>query len=69
MDEYFHYNQFLNYYNNQYHIWDRKITTPPGLYHMQKVISMATGPSLDAMRAVNALIFGNLFLVFAMKIY
>lgn len=69
MDEYFHYNQFINYYNHQYHIWDSKITTPPGLYHMQKAISYVVGPSLGAMRAVNALLFGNLFLVFAMKIY
>lgn len=69
MDEYFHYNQFLNYYNHQYHIWDKKITTPPGLYHIQKLFSVVTGPSLDAMRAINSLIFGNLFLVFVIKIY
>lgn len=69
MDEYFHYRQFKEYYQGHYDVWDDKITTPPGLYHIQNLISCVTGDSLAAMRAVNWLIFGNLFLVFAVKVY
>ena len=50
-------------------MWDNKITTPPGLYYLQKLCSYVTGDSLASVRALNSLLFGNLFLVFAMKIY
>lgn len=50
-------------------MWDSKITTPPGLYYLQKLCSYLTGSSLGSVRALNSLVFGNLFLVFAMKIY
>ena len=69
MDEYFHYNQFKKYYEGDYAAWDSKITTPPGLYYLQKIFSFFTGGSLPAMRAISCFIFGNLFAVFAMKIY
>lgn len=69
MDEYFHFAQFEQYHEGNYQVWDSKITTPPGLYHLQVGLSFLFGSSLVAMRAINALIFANLFLVFAMKIY
>lgn len=59
----------MHYYRGEYEVWDAKITTPPGLYHLQKLCSYFVGHSLTSMRALNSLLFGNLFLVFAMKIY
>lgn len=32
LDEFFHVRQALAYWSHQWHIWDPKITTPPGLY-------------------------------------
>ena len=31
-DEVFHIGQAQAYLNNQWHVWDPKITTPPGLF-------------------------------------
>ena len=69
MDEYFHYNQFKHYFEGDYLSWDPKITTPPGLYYIQNLFSLLTGGSLPAIRSITCLLFGNLFAVFAMKIY
>jgi alpha-1,2-glucosyltransferase len=41
MDEYFHYNQFLQYSHNNFKHWDPKITTPPGLYILQRMFAIA----------------------------
>ncbi|MCJ1244928.1 glucosyltransferase [Trapelia coarctata] len=32
LDEVFHIRQALEYWSNRWHVWDSKITTPPGLY-------------------------------------
>lgn len=69
MDEEFHYGQFLRFYQGDYHTWDPKITTPPGLYYIQRAFSFAVGDSLAGLRALTCLLFGSLFAVFSMKIY
>lgn len=69
MDEEFHYRQFSTYYGGDFKTWDPKITTPPGLYYVQYVIAQAIGSDLATMRAINALLFSNIFLIFITKIY
>eukprot|EP00919_Chromeraceae_sp_WS-2016_P047102 GHVR01111682.1.p1 GENE.GHVR01111682.1~~GHVR01111682.1.p1 ORF type:complete len:329 (-),score=-31.56 GHVR01111682.1:74-1060(-) len=69
MDEEFHYRQFLYFDQNDFTTWDPKITTPPGLYYIQKVLSGVFGSSLATLRTINALLFGNLLAVFVLKIY
>lgn len=69
MDEIFHYLQFLNFYDNNFDAWNEKLTTPPGLYYIQKLLSYIFGYQLGTLRALNCLIFGNLFAVFVLKIY
>ena len=69
MDEQFHYRQFKTYYSGDFHTWDPKITTPPGLYYVQFLFSKILGGDLSMMRAINALIFSNIFLIFLTKIY
>ena len=32
MDEKFHLNQTISYYNNNYYLWDNKLTTFPGTF-------------------------------------
>ena len=69
MDEHFHYGQFQAYHNNDFLHWDPKITTPPGLYIIQRIFSVLLPSSLGAMRAVNCLFFSNIFVVYVLKIY
>lgn len=69
MDEEFHYQQFQAYYQNRFAEWHPKITTPPGLYWLQRILSSFLGGSLGTMRCINCLVFSNLFVVFIMKIY
>lgn len=69
MDEYFHYNQFLAYSQNHFTHWDPKITTPPGLYILQRLFAIVIPANLSMMRAVNSLFFSNIFVVYVLKIY
>ncbi len=69
MDEEFHYRQFQTFYKGDFHTWDPKITTPPGLYYVQYVFAQLFGGDLSTMRAINALVFSNIFLIFITKIY
>ena len=69
MDEEFHYRQFNHYYEDQYHIWDQKITTPPGLYIFQRLLATILPPNLEILRTINALVFSNIFLVYVLKIF
>lgn len=69
MDEEFHYRQFMHYQNNNFHLWDDKITTPPGLYIMQRILTTFIPSDLSFIRAINALVFSNVFLVYVLKIY
>ena len=69
MDEQFHYDQFLAYSRNDFAYWNHKLTTPPGLYYLQRLFSILLGDQLCTLRCLNSLVFGNLFLIFAMKIY
>jgi alpha-1,2-glucosyltransferase len=55
--------------NGDFKAWDPKITTPPGLYYVQYAFSKLFGGELSTMRAINALIFSNIFLIFITKIY
>lgn len=68
MDEEFHYRQFTYYYHNQFSMWDPKLTTPPGLYLFQRLLAVLLPPDLSVMRAVNALLFSNVFIIYTMKI-
>lgn len=70
MDEIFHYPQFKQFLEGNHEFWDPKITTPPGLYHAQVyIISKIFGSSLLGMRMGNWVVFGNIFTIFALKIY
>jgi alpha-1,2-glucosyltransferase len=69
MDEYFHYNQFRAYHRNQFTYWDPKITTPPGLYLIQRLFSIVVPGELGVLRAINCLFFSNVFIVYVLKIY
>jgi alpha-1,2-glucosyltransferase len=69
MDEYFHYNQLLAYAQNRFTHWDPKITTPPGLYILQRLFAIVIPANLGMMRAVNCLFFSNIFVVYVLKIY
>lgn len=69
MDEYFHYNQFRAYNRNQFTYWDPKITTPPGLYLIQRLFSIILPGELGMLRAINCLFFSNVFIVYVLKIY
>lgn len=69
MDEEFHYNQFLAYQANNFSHWDTKITTPPGLYLIQRMFTTILPPNLSIMRAINTLFFSNIFVVYVLKIY
>ena len=69
MDEEFHYRQFKYYDNNQFHMWDPKLTTPPGLYLFQRLLATFLPSDLSVMRAVNCLFFSNIFLIYAMMIF
>lgn len=69
MDEEFHYRQFNYYHHNQFQSWDPKLTTPPGLYLLQRLASTVLPPDLAVMRALNSLLFSNIFVVYALKIF
>ena len=69
MDEEFHYQQFLQYNENNFHHWNSKITTPPGLYIIQRIFSTVFPANLAMMRAINSLFFSNIFIVYLLKIY
>jgi alpha-1,2-glucosyltransferase len=69
MDEYFHFNQFLAYHKNQFSHWDPKITTPPGLYIIQRIFAIVLPADLSTMRMLNSLFFSNIFVVYVLKIY
>ena len=69
MDEEFHYRQFSYYDKNQFHMWDPKLTTPPGLYLFQRLLTTFLPSDLSVMRAINCLLFSNIFVVYALKIY
>lgn len=69
MDEEFHHRQFTHYHNNNFHIWDDKITTPPGLYFLQRFLTIILPSNLGFLRAINSLFFSNIFLVYILKIY
>jgi alpha-1,2-glucosyltransferase len=69
MDEEFHYRQFSFYNQNDFHKWEPKLTTPPGLYLIQRLIATILPPDLSVMRAFNSLFFSNVFIVYVLKIY
>lgn len=69
MDEEFHYRQFGYYNDNNFSKWDSKITTPPGLYLIQRLFTTILSSDLSVMRAINALFFSNIFVVYVLKIY
>jgi alpha-1,2-glucosyltransferase len=69
MDEEFHYRQFSFYQQNQFQSWDPKLTTPPGLYLLQRLTTIILPPDLAVMRALNCLLFSNIFVVYALKVY
>lgn len=69
MDEYFHYNQFRAYHRNHFAYWDPKITTPPGLYLIQRLFSIVIPGELGMLRAINCLFFSNVFIVYVLKVY
>lgn len=50
-------------------MWDPKLTTPPGLYLLQRLLASVLPPDLAVMRAVNCLLFSNIFVVYALKIF
>ncbi|KIW05161.1 uncharacterized protein PV09_03712 [Verruconis gallopava] len=54
LDEEFHVRQAQVYCKNRFHVWDPKITTPPGLYLVSWIIHRLTGRcSLSDLRALN----------------
>ncbi|QDS76643.1 hypothetical protein FKW77_008093 [Venturia effusa] len=54
LDEVFHVRQAQVYCNGHFHIWDQKITTPPGLYLVSWLIFKITGQcSITALRSLN----------------
>lgn len=59
----------MQYMDGNYDVWDPKITTPPGLYYFQIPFTLLLGKQLWVVRSINCLVFGNLFLVFSMKIF
>ncbi|KAI8916669.1 alpha-1,2-glucosyltransferase ALG10-A-like protein [Powellomyces hirtus] len=67
MDEIFHVRQAQTYCNGNYHIWDPKITTPPGLYVtstiLSKVPTQGIGCTTDSLRAHNLLFLTGTFAV------
>lgn len=69
MDEEFHYRQFTYFNENNFTKWDPKLTTPPGMYLMQRVLAIIFPANLSVMRAINCLIFSNIFVVYALKIF
>ena len=69
MDEEFHYRQFSYYDQNQFHMWEPKLTTPPGLYLFQRLLSILLPNGLSVLRAINCLLFSNMFVVYVLKIF
>ena len=69
MDEEFHYRQFSYYNQNHFDKWEPKLTTPPGLYLIQRLIATVLPADLSVMRAFNSLFFSNVFIVYVLKIY
>lgn len=69
MDEEFHYRQFTYYNQNDFSRWDPKLTTPPGLYLLQRLVATVLPADLAVMRALNCLLFSNIFVVYALKIF
>ena len=69
MDEEFHYRQFSYYNEDQFHMWDPKLTTPPGLYLFQRLLTIFLPSDLGIMRAINCLFFANIFVVYVLKIF
>lgn len=64
LDEVFHVRQAQHYCAGNWHIWDPKITTPPGLYLISAAASFLGLPcSIDALRAASALCLPLLFLL------
>jgi alpha-1,2-glucosyltransferase len=62
LDEYFHVPQAQKFCQGDWHSWDPKITTPPGLYLVAWAFSLITGScSTSALRALNV---GALCLIF-----
>lgn len=56
LDEFFHVRQALTYWSHQWHIWDPKITTPPGLY-LVSYVGLYLGrlfPSVDLLQQLRA---------------
>ncbi|KAK4939656.1 glucosyltransferase, partial [Elasticomyces elasticus] len=64
LDEVFHVGQAQQYCAGNWHHWDSKITTPPGLYVLSYVVSRVTGScSLVTLRALNTIILCALCVV------
>lgn len=57
IDEIFHYPQFQLIYEGDYHTWDPKITTPPGLYYLTVLLLklLKLDPTLENARFINYL--------------
>ncbi|KAH3671933.1 hypothetical protein OGAPHI_000119 [Ogataea philodendri] len=55
IDEIFHVNQAEEFWNGNFHVWDPKITTPPGLYYLAYGWLKATGLefTLENLRLLN----------------
>ncbi|EME44353.1 glycosyltransferase family 59 protein [Dothistroma septosporum NZE10] len=63
LDEVFHVRQAQHYCQNHWHVWDPKITTPPGLYFISYLLSPILGCSITALRAANVICLVALLIV------
>ncbi|GIZ44523.1 hypothetical protein CKM354_000771900 [Cercospora kikuchii] len=54
LDEIFHIPQAQHYCAGRWHIWDPKLTTPPGLYLISYLAQPLLGCGVGSLRAVNA---------------
>lgn len=59
----FHIKQAQHYCADRWHIWDPKITTPPGLYLLSYLLKPLLGCDEQGLRAINALCLIALFSV------
>ncbi|KAI5359751.1 putative alpha-2-glucosyltransferase Alg10 [Septoria linicola] len=54
LDEVFHIPQAQHYCADRWHIWDSKLTTPPGLYLISYLARPLLGCNVTSLRAINA---------------
>lgn len=54
-DEVFHVRQAQQYCQGHFHVWDPKITTPPGLYLLSYTLRPLLGCNLVVLRAISAI--------------